>query len=125
MLLRLWYISKLWTFPLQSAPIVFTQVLSFKQNIFRSFVDYRVGQIMTVKSSRVEFLLDKKLFASNSLLRAQKYFLFASRDTANQITGNPGTTVVFIGHWTSWRENPQYRIQVWGKMINNDKRALI
>ena len=44
-----------------------------------------------------------------------KWVPFAPNGTANQIAGNPGTTVVSIGHLTTWPENPGYRTQVWDK----------
>ena len=49
-----------------------------------------------------------------------KWAPFAPNDTANQIAGNPGTTVVSIGHLTPWPENPGYRTQVWDKAKNHD-----
>ena len=32
---------------------------------------------------------------------------------------NPGTTLVSIGHWTPWPENPGYHTQVWDKASDN------
>ena len=45
-----------------------------------------------------------------------KWAPFAPNGTANQIAGYPGTTVVSIGHLTTWPENPGYRTQVWDKV---------
>ena len=83
------------------------------------------GQIMTIKSSRGDFVWERALFTSNSLFRATKKILSIGHGrfpyghnllnawTANQIPGNPGTTVVCIGHGTFWLENHGYRTQVW------------
>ena len=37
----------------------------------------------------------------------------------DQIAGNPGTTVVSIGHLTPWPQNPGYRTQVWDNIPDN------
>ena len=47
-----------------------------------------------------------------------KWAPFAPNGTANQIAGNPGTTVVSIGHLTTWPENPGYRTQVWDNRLD-------
>ena len=53
----------------------------------------------------------EKIFSGK--VQIPKWAPFAPNGTANQIAGNPGTTVVSIGHLTPWPENPGYRTQVW------------
>ena len=62
-------------------------------------------------------LISHTIFFSDKV-QIPKWAPFAPNGTANQIAGNPGTTVVSIGHLTTWPENPGYRTQVWDKIIN-------
>ena len=94
---------------------------------FHSFVDTCIGTICHHKDF-AGWVLRWENFISprNNLFHTQKCFFsgkaqipkwapFAPNGTANQIAGNPGTTVVSIGHLTTWPENPGYHTQVWDK----------
>ena len=94
---------------------------------FHSFADSCIGTICHHKDF-TGWVLPWETFISprNNLFHTQRRFFsgkvqipkwapFAPNGTANQIAGNPGTTVVSIGHLTPWPENPGYRTQVWDK----------
>ena len=92
---------------------------------FHSFVDSCIGTICHHKDFTGRVLLWENFISPrNNLFHTQKIFFsgkvhipkwapFAPNGTANQIAGNPGTTVVSIGHLTPWPQNPGYRTQVW------------
>ena len=96
---------------------------------FHSFVDSCIGTICHHKDFTGRVLLWENFISPrNNLFHTQKIFFsgkvhipkwapFAPNGTANQIAGNPGTTVVSIGHLTPWPQNPGYRTQVWDKYI--------
>ena len=97
---------------------------------FHSFVDSCIGTISHHKdftgwvllwenfiSPRNNLFHTKKIFFSDKV-QIPKWAPFAPNGTANQIAGNPGTTVVSIGHLTTWPENPGYRTQVWDNKQN-------
>ena len=98
---------------------------------FHSFVDSCIGTICHHKdftgrvlpwenfiSPRNNLFHTHKIFFS-SKVHIPKWAPFAPNGTANQIAGNPGTTVVSIGHLTPWPQNPGYRTQVWDNNNNN------
>ena len=93
---------------------------------FHSFVDSCIGTICHYNDFTGWVLLWENFISPrNNLFHTQFFFSdkvqipkwapFAPNGTANQIAGNPGTTVVSIGHLTTWPENPGYRTQVWDK----------
>ena len=96
---------------------------------FHSFVDSCIGTICHHKDFTGRVLLWENFISHrNNLFHTQKNIFsgkvhipkwapFAPNGTANQIAGNPGTTVVSIGHLTPWPQNPGYRTQVWDKWV--------
>ena len=66
------------------------------------------------------FTHTKKFFSDK--VQIPKWAPFAPNGTANQIAGNPGTTVVNIGHLTTWPENPGYRTQAWDNAFGTSVR---
>ena len=97
---------------------------------FHSFVDSCIGTICHHKDFTGRVLLWENFISPrNNLFHTKKIFFsgkvhipkwapFAPNGTANQIAGNPGTTVVSIGHLTPWPQNPGYRTQVWDNIFN-------
>ena len=97
---------------------------------FHSFVDSCIGTICHHKDFTGRVLLWENFISPrNNLFYTQRRFFsgkvqipkwapFAPNGTANQIAGNPGTTVVSTGHLTPWPENPGYRTQVWDNIVN-------
>ena len=102
---------------------------------FHSFVDSCTGTICHHKDFTGRVLLWENFISPrNNLFHTQKIFFsgkvhipkwapFAPNGTANQIAGNPGTTVVSIGHLTPWPQNPGYRTQVWDKTLNTTLKS--
>ena len=107
--------------PLRTASPIISKIVKF----FHSFVDSCIGTICHHKDFTGRVLLWEHFISPrNNLFHKQKSFFsgkvqipnwapFAPNGTANQIAGNPGTTVVSIGHLIPWPENTGYRTQVW------------
>ena len=102
--------SRFEVLPLWTASPIISKIVRF----FHSFVDSCIGTIWHHKdfTGRV-FLWEKNISPRNNLFHTQKRFFsgkiqipkwapFAPIGTANQIAGNPGTTVVSIGHLIPW-----------------------
>ena len=97
---------------------------------FHSFVDSCIGTICHHNDFTGWVLLWENFISPrNNLFHTQKRIFsdkvqipkwapFAPNGTTNQIAGNPGTTVVSIGHLTTWPENPGFRTQVWDNVLN-------
>ena len=72
-------------------------------------MSYPLGKLYFTQKQLISHT--KKIFSDK--VQIPKWAPFAPNGTANQIAGNPGTTMVSIGHLTTWPENPGYRTQVW------------
>ena len=104
---------------------------------FHPFVDSCIGTICHHNDFTGWVLLWENFISPrNNLFHTQKRFFsdkvqipkwapFAPNGTANQIAGNPGTTVVNIGHLTTWPENPGYRTQAWDKGIDTNIEVIV
>ena len=131
--LKFWNISKISMFILSIGTSQFEVLPLWTASpkivrFFHSFVDSCIGTICHHKDFTGWVLIWENFISpTNNLFHTYKIFFsdkaqipkwapFAPNGTANQIAGNPGTTVVSIGHLTTWPENPGYRTQVWDKL---------
>ena len=90
---------------------------------FHSFVDSCIGKICHNKDFTGRVLLRQNFISPLNNLFNTKKSLARYRSPSGphlprmvqpiRSPGNPGTTVVSIGHWTPWPDNPGYRTQVW------------
>ena len=100
-------------------------IISKIVRFFHSFVDSCIWTICHHKDFTGRVLLwENFISARNNLFHTQRRFFLAKYRSPNEphllrmvqpirSPGNPGTTVVSIGHLTPWPENPGYRTQVW------------